>query len=254
MATIIKINTEIQTQISKVVGTVIAPIIRPSYFIGPGTSNLLLRYKLDEGTAIHIGDTTGNYNATMSAAPTWITGKSGTGGALSFDGLNDYIATDGNVTFGQNTCTFCAWIKFGTNATEKIIFELTTNFRSANGAIILTYGFSTPIRLIAGIYNGGDYNAYITGITPGEWTHVAVVFDNSTTTSPYKFYLDGSLVDNTVSASARTGSGNIPTNRIFIGSRYNSVLPVAADMDDIRFYNRELALDEIIWVRDHPDE
>jgi ligand-binding sensor domain-containing protein len=72
--------------------------------------NLVAWYKFDEGSGTTALDSANGHNGTVNGA-TWTAGK--VGGALSFDGVNDYVDVPDNpaLRFTQNSSfTLCAWV------------------------------------------------------------------------------------------------------------------------------------------------
>src|SRR5450759_5412343 len=63
--------------------------------LSPFTHGLVGYWKFDEGTGTNATDSSGmGNNGTLTNGPTWTTGK--VGGALSFDGTDDYVNVPDN--------------------------------------------------------------------------------------------------------------------------------------------------------------
>ncbi|MHC4583055.1 MAG: LamG domain-containing protein [Planctomycetota bacterium] len=77
---------------------------------GNASSDLVVHWTLDEGSGSVANDLSGNGNdGTLNGEPTWATGK--TGGALEFDGADDYVEVPRVV---QDDFTLMAWINTDT--------------------------------------------------------------------------------------------------------------------------------------------
>ena len=75
--------------------------------------DLLGHWKLDEGSGTTVTDLSGNGNdGTLGGAPTWVD-DAVHGAVLSFDGNNDYIATDVRIPHMtlENGFTWVFWCK-----------------------------------------------------------------------------------------------------------------------------------------------
>ena len=223
----------------------------------PPDNTLILRLKMDEGLGTAVADeTANNHDFTLSGA-TWITGKSGSGGALSFDGTNDFMDSDSTVNFGTDIITVCAWINWDTNADDDDIFmETSAAWFSNNHSFLINPNSSSPSSWYVGLRGTAVGRAeHITRPTAGSWTHYAVTFDNSTAGGDIKIWVDGVEQSTTIATDTKAGTGNIATQTINIMARNGGAsLHAAGDIDDIRIYEGELTTAEVEHVRDNPDE
>jgi hypothetical protein len=94
---------------------------------------------------------------------------------------------------------------------------------------------------------GGIVNWNTPGaLTPGQWYHVAITNNGSTT---WKFYLNGALITTTTAGtSAPTGSGSLKLGAALLGSTVggsHAVNYFYGQLDEVDFYNVELTLAEI---------
>jgi hypothetical protein len=173
--------------------------------------------------------------------PAWTSGA--VGGALAFDGVNDYVQVTGykGVT-GSTPRTCAAWIKTA---------GVSTN------AAILDWGLSSAgQRWLFGLFTTGELAVYTwtpyirtnATVTDGQWHHVAAVLpDNgSLDVADIQIYIDGVLQSTTVSAPQpiSTAAGDSLT----IGA-YSNAGPMAGFfnglIDDVRLYDRPLNQQEI---------
>jgi hypothetical protein len=204
--------------------------------------NLIAWWKFDEGSGTIATDSVGDNNGTIIGA-TWTTGQ--VGGALSFDGVDDYVdvgdPADGSLDFGTENFSISAWVKQSDLGTFGGVFSKTS---VTNG---LGYGLhiedENRFYFRTGIA-GWDKTAVTsnTSISTDTWYHVVGVREDTT----LKIYVNGSLdnsttgtlrdVDNTVSAVIGRFYGN------FDGHYHNGTI------DDVRIYDGALSAEEILQL------
>ena len=220
-------------------------------------SGLVAHYTFDEGQGTTAGDSSGNGNTgtltPTTGGPTWVTGtdvKVGSG-AMSFDGVNDFVSM-GNA-LDQTTNDFS--ISFWTRVQSYIDNILDVIFAKAPGNSTLG---SAGYRLL--LQNGGSYFAFNAhdgivgksrlfsslGILDGQWHYVTLVWKR--TTQP-TLYFDGSeRICATSCASDFTTLGSISnTNNFVLGIRNTPSVGYwyGGFLDDVRIYNRALDANEI---------
>ncbi len=178
------------------------------------------------------------------------------GGAIVFDGVDDYAKTDVDPTLGLSTFTIEAWVRRdgeGTTYTTgagglRLVPIAGKGLGEGDGTNIdCNYGFG-----FAGDVLGADFEDMASGanhpvlgkraVTRGEWHHVAVTFDGM----KWRLYVDGMLDVETAAAAAPRADSIHPFS---IGTA------VASDgvahgffqgaIDELRLWNRARAEDEI---------
>jgi hypothetical protein len=206
--------------------------------------NLVAWYQFDEGAGTIANDTAGGHNGTINGAA-WAAGK--VGGALSFDGVNDYIRVPDNpsVRFTQNSSfTLCTWINpISTNGQGALLSKWQTDSRS--GLFTYTMEWWKANEVIGfGACNSGHsyvYPASPDGIAPvGVWSHIACVYDNRN----MRIYVNGELE---ASGYFPYSTTNVADNDLGIGALITSGVEryFGGTLDDVRIYNRALTADEI---------
>jgi hypothetical protein len=202
-------------------------------------------WKLDEtGSTVTASDSSGyGHNGTLYNAnpPQWTAGIVG-GGALAFDGGNDYIIANGvavNTTpGGKNTVAF--WMKW-----NGISNTMPFAWGSAGYDLYFysgKFGVNTGNGDILGIPSAGLANT---------WVHVAVVFPNAVPSQANtKIYINGM-------AQTLTGSGaaNNPTatSQVYLSGWGNGGnYWFGGTLDDVRIYNQELSASEIAVLATAP--
>ena len=195
------------------------------------------------GTGTTWTDLSGGGNTgTLTNGPTY---DSANGGAIVFDGSNDYISISNNslLSFGTNSFTINLWIR-----------RIST---SSNTPIITTYNdynSGYPSYFYKGIYNAS--NVYDTGftiltssgnyitslsaipITNNEWVNISITRSGNDIT----LYRNGSFYS-TASSSGNNWSGTgRPT---LIGGGVPSTTPLNGNIAQASIYNRALSAAEI---------
>lgn len=196
---------------------------------------LIGHWGFDAATGTIAYDESGNgNNGTLSCAgtgcslPQWTTGK--VGGALNFispsPSVYSRVLIPSTVpTSSQITVT--AWYKWnGDTGDDRIINR---GWCSSMGWLMhRTYGF--------GVNNGtgcsAQYLASFGGVTQGQWTFLAGVFDGSTVYA----YKNGILTATSTSSGVNLGLNNYAIDMM---SQDNGLL------DDVRIYNRALSAGDI---------
>jgi len=192
-------------------------------------------------------DSSGNDNdGLLYSGPTWQPTGGQSGGAIEFDGVDDYIKTFDNSDELQvvNDYTLSVWIK--PNATQKdfagVISKCNTSGETNHWTLQFNSGSSKKLVVYHPDYLPRPWS-WDTGITlseaAGAWHHIGVVREENSMTS----YFDGvprntSIWDN----APANGNGhlNIGADRTASSSHVYKGL-----VDDVRIYDRALDVNDI---------
>lgn len=151
---------------------------------------------------------------------------------LNFDGASDRITgTNPNLPQGNSPRTIEAWVRNSTG-NDMTIF----NYGNINAATNQVY----TLHLYNGIYIIGYFNDINTGynINDGNWHHVAVSHDGSTS----RIYVDGALI-NTTSITYNTNGYDF---QIGTTNRNGSYLfNLSGSLDEVRVWNVALSQTDI---------
>ncbi|MHC4156530.1 MAG: LamG-like jellyroll fold domain-containing protein, partial [Planctomycetota bacterium] len=160
----------------------------PAEAIGKLGSGLVGHWKFDEGSGNTAYDSAGNNNGTIHGAK-WT--KSKVGGALSFDGKDNYVMIpDSDVfDFGKGNFSISTWFKTVSMSDQFIIgfrngtkcIEMYVNSASHVGSYIDTGSETIRLPFINTKYNDG------------KWHHAAITLDNGVGNG-YRLFLDGIMV------------------------------------------------------------
>jgi hypothetical protein len=204
------------------------------------------QYFFDEGsgtTATDTGSRGSVGNGTLYGNPTWVTDPE-VGGALYFDGVDDYVTAPIGIPAGTTAYTIRAKIKFET--------------RTQWATIVKNWGSVSVGAFHFGLYdNSGQLSNFI-GTTPasavfdpnliplGEWLDLSVSFDGDPGDSQLqRLYINGELVDDGVA----TGSADRIGTLMSFGVKLNDAQDGPANpnpgwfngyLAEIEFYTVEL--------------
>lgn len=193
----------------------------------PAMETLISYWKFDDGEGSVAADAAGVHPGTLVNGPTWTTGRAG--GALHFDGVNDYVdAGLGHPDMTQLlTWTLEAWVKWEGGILPRrptIIAK-----PAGSGSFGWEYGFglhlstwSVPDPQVAELWGWSNIDYYwpwartAPAVSAGAWTHVAVTCSNvSYFVRDYHVYLDGQEVP---IAARNVGGTILSLPRIAIGA------------------------------------
>jgi hypothetical protein len=212
-------------------------------------------------------DIQGGNNGTLQNGTTFVPGK--VGQAFHFNGANQFVQVANTPTLNfakTNSFSIDAWIR--TTETVHNIFVAT---KQLNSVPFTGYGLligngeapacdaSNPTPPGAGVLTAFLDNAqssfcppdhYLsvrgtTHLNDGQWHHVAMSYDGSSSAAGVKLFVDGAA-ESALVQSDNLGTGSIMSSASFtIGSRDNGGVPFNGDIDEVGVFNRALSASEI---------
>jgi hypothetical protein len=216
----------------------------------PPDNPVILWYKFTEGSGSSIADSSGNgYNGTLNGA-TWVTGKSGSGFALQFDGTDDFAQT-ASVTYGTAIITVCAWVYWDAFANnDDLAWELTANFGGTSQTYIFIPNESSTTRAYMSMHKvAGFRSESFTRWTAATWTHIAIVYNNTAGASDITVYVNGTATATTLDLNNEPAAGgNFATAVLNLFARNGASLFGAGRLDDLRIYSGALTAAEVAMV------
>jgi hypothetical protein len=210
---------------------------------GGDPAGLVAAYAFDEGSGATLADATANGNDGQIFGATWVAGKHG--GALSFDGQGDHVRVPADPSWEDASSQFTieAWVRV--TAPGGYAGAVTIGPWTGQSGALLLHDATWSFNMVT----VGGPNAYLCGTASpplsyleeldGQFHHVAGVLDLRA--GACRLYLDGALVseDTFVDGALDFGSSDLTIGG-FDGSNY-----IAADIDDVRVYQRALSDAEI---------
>lgn len=192
-------------------------------------------WAFDEGTGSTVADKSGQgHTAAVSGTPTWTAGK-WYSSATSLGGT-DSVTVASHADFdGGNALTITAWIKPYTLLSSSVaIFK---KYSSADVGYAFTGGPAGTLEYK--MANGGSTVALqsSTVLTPGVWWHVAVQKFELGKQDFLALFING-ILDTVRIVELNAYYGSSPS-AVIIGKNFSGVI------DDVRFFNKLLANDEI---------
>jgi len=224
---------------------------------------LVAYWPLDEGVGTEAADLSGNgSDGTLNGGPEWVEGKFG--GALDFDGNDDYVDC-GNppiLNFGTNDFTISAWIKVSVNpGGDTRIFS---NGGDGGGGIryvlYIRDDDDGDIKILVDDDGSGDYGKNDPDsdgglYNSGGWHHIVGMRRDGT---DLRVYIDG--VEDM--HATNHGDATIPADYDLSGtSQRNAYIGTLADaddgdlgdfflglIDDVAVWNRGLTSEEVSYL------
>ncbi|HEY4496978.1 MAG TPA: LamG-like jellyroll fold domain-containing protein [Candidatus Paceibacterota bacterium] len=208
-------------------------------------SGLVGYWKLDDGSGTVTVDSSGNdKNGTLNNGPIW-SSLGRIGGALSFDGVNDYVSFSSGSLFNiipGEVKTFTIWFKGSLDSSR----DSTILWQDGN-CIGWSSHMSSAGGLRAVLHTGNSgctgYSTYSLNSTinydDDKWHFAVTVVDRPNLLMT--LYVDGVTRGTVAIDNALSGTGGSAR----IGTNWNNTTPFNGLVDDIRIYNRALSASEI---------
>jgi hypothetical protein len=202
-------------------------------------------WKLDETSGTTAADSSKNKNdGTVTGGGQWVAGQ--LGGALLFDGTDDYVSLPiGPLISTLTNSTFAVWANFsGQGGAWQRLFDIGTGTGVNMFLTPAIGGSNTGVMRFAITIGGSGAESQLsaTATLPTGWHHVAVVID--ATAMSMQLYLDGAVV--ATAATQRIPSDLGATTQNWLGrSEYAADGYYSGNLDDFRIYDRALTLEEI---------
>jgi hypothetical protein len=199
------------------------------------TGKLVGWWKFDESEGGNASDSSSNDNVgKLSGNPQWQPTGGKVGGALSFDGVDDYVETD-NAT-DLSAWTVAVWVNSPT--APKSAGQNGPVHREKNYQVNWNHGMNN-FRGSAGISVGGEWHPASFGNLQGNtWYHLAATYDGEN----LKAYKDGVLITNN---SAPSGTPDAESATLKFGKHSAASDYFTGTVDDARIYSYALSESEI---------
>ena len=197
-------------------------------------------WKLDEGNGVTVADASGNGLAgALVNRPIWTSGW--LGGGLSLNGTNDYVQIPNPGPLSPQKLTLSLWVN-------------PSSFANANGSSLLAnvgirdgsdgyYGLAIdttgrPVAMLSiGEGEGNTFSLKGSALTLGQWSHLAMTYDNAT----LKLFVDGVAAGHVSINLVRTTS----PAPLMLGRRGDAAHYFKGILDDVQLYSQALSAADI---------
>jgi hypothetical protein len=209
---------------------------------GAPIAGLVAAYGFNETTGTTTTDASGNnFTGTISGATRTTAGKNG--GALSFDGVNDWVTVPDAAALDVTRVTLMAWVRPSALGDWK-----TAILKEHNGGLAYALYAEDAVDRPAAYVNFGAQDRAAAGTTKlavNTWAHIAMTYDGAA----LRIYQNGALV-RTVNMTGNIINGAGPLRIGGNASWANEFF--AGTIDDVRVYNRALSLAEVQTAMNTP--
>ncbi len=199
-------------------------------------SGLAGYWKLDDGAGTSATDSSTNGNTgTLTNGPTWTTGQ--IGGAVSYDGINDYITTGATI---PSKGTVSVWVNPNFSLDPSALYDIFNSGSDGNLLRLRLNTFATfdtfqlTVRGNFGTYIEVQGPTYTSDTQIQGWHHIVATWD---TALGANLYVDGALI-----GSSSTASNNFTTTTLNMGGTLDYW---KGSLDEARLYDRVLSADEV---------
>jgi len=217
------------------------------------TRGLAGYWSFDEGGGQTAFDASGNGNdGTLVNGPKWTQGKNG--GALQFDGKDDYVKVgNNNIQGNENIISIETWFRIDQIKGYQWIVGKSPNSSGEKITYPLALSVDPSGNLQARLYDnidcvyGGGVCYAQSQISVGEWYHVIATLDTSLPSENIKLYINGRLVK----TGDYNGSQNSNTQPYIFGKYGSQYYLTNGQIDEVRIYNRALTEAEVRYHYNH---
>jgi hypothetical protein len=223
------------------------PTPSPTHFPEATPDGLVLYYSFDTAGGNSVTDQSSQSNNGVVNGPTF-TSNGRLGGAISFDGVNDFIFVPASANLNvSRRLTMMAYFNAEDYQDQRPILEWSLGVHMW----VNVYGFQwngkgTGANLID--VGGDGFNRVISvnDLPPGNWHHLAVAYDGDTGRA--QVYLDGQLAQETLLKPAMLQT----QYDLYMGTRPPIGPYFKGRLDEVRIYNRVLTGPEIASLAQAP--
>ena len=204
-------------------------------------NGLVAAFGFEEGSGTTASDASGRGNHGVASGAAWTaTGRHG--GALSFDGVDDWLTVADSSSLDLSTAmTLEAWVNPDAISRPWQTLFMKQGAGTFAYAVYATGGGTPQVNA----WWTESHNQYVGSLTQGSWTHVAVASDGTT----MRVYLNGVQVAATPVAGAlpnTSGPLRIAGNSVWDEEFFDGTI------DDVRVYSRALSQAEIVGDSETP--
>ncbi len=176
----------------------------------------------------------------------WVTGKSGSGYALDFNGTTDDAATTSSITYGTNMISISLWAAPDAFSSFRFLIESSSNSGSTPNCASVYWSGATLAASASGTTGARTESVVFT--PTNTWVHIFALIDCTTATGNERIWTNGVEATTSIITSTKTGTENFSAQTLFIGARNSGSFFFAGLIDDLRIYSgdRSANLSEIM--------
>ncbi|MDD5144693.1 MAG: LamG domain-containing protein [Candidatus Pacebacteria bacterium] len=215
-------------------------------------------WNFDEGSGYTVKDSSGSgnngtlNNFDFNSNSKWTSGNSAanTGGALKFDGSNDFVDAGSDASLDLSAFTIGLWVKPAAYADNRFVVSHGYNGSNVQRNYEIGFGWGSHSGKWVFVWGdgvAGDKYTLSDTYTLNEWQYLTVSWDDST--GHLKTYFNGVLTwDRGIGGTIYQNANN----RLIFGAEYWGY-PATSDrfngsLDEVRIYNRVLSNDEVRYM------
>ena len=200
---------------------------------------LITRWPLNETSGFAAEDIAGSNDGTLTNmnGNEWTGGV--VGGALEFDGTNDYVEAAGLLDEPANV-TICAWLNLTSSSWAADVISLGDYVAIRLDDETPGFGFTRAYYYTGSVWRNTSSGIILKGTG---WRHVAYVVDD--TNNSQKFYIDGAVLGSTSYTESISYSGLGSNTTMGVHGGNENQFFFGGKIDDVRIYNRVLSAEEI---------
>jgi glucose/arabinose dehydrogenase/PKD repeat protein len=202
-------------------------------------TGLVGAWGFDEASGATASDSSGTGNLGTISGATRTAGRYG--GALSFDGINDWVTVADANSLDINRMTLEAWVRpSGAGDWRTVLLK-----EQPGQLVYALYGSTDNNRPAGHVFTTGDIGVRGPAVLAANtWSHLAMTWDGIT----MRLYVNGTQV----ATGALTGNATTSTGALRIGGNAVWSEWFSGAIDEVRVYNRALSAAEIVTDRDTP--
>lgn len=215
--------------------------------------DLVAHWKFDESSGTTASSEIGGYTGGLNNGPVWNPSGGKKGGALAFDGVDDYVAVPSSAAFDSNG-TWMFWFKtngiWGTDGgsiTNGALLLSRSDSASAMKGITILLNPSTgepSAQIKGGTSTVCTVTSAFVGLTDNTWHHVALAYakENGATNT---LYVNGNIAGSCTNSAAWSFNNQdlrFGDTADTWWEEYQGLL------DDVRIYNRVLTSTEVSTI------
>jgi len=169
--------------------------------------------------------------------------------SILLDGVDDFVTMGDTLDFERTDAfSLSAWIKRGSTGVNDSIVSKMESSGSYRGYFLYITS-SNKIRFILRNVNTTSNRLFVdstSSITSGNWNHILVTYDGSSSGSGVKIYING--VSDTVTTSGTLSATILNSSPFNIGARNSNSLFATATIDEVSVFNTELSASNVTSI------